>query len=197
MPLVKRKSPAPHLPTRAALDLPDPAGRRAAALEMTRQADVPALLHALAGEPVAEVREAIVTSLIGIRSEDAATGLVALLNHEDTALRNDAIEGLRCMGEAAAGALGAALRHADPDVRLFAVNALDQKQAPWARAPLRTVLAEEADVNIGLAAVEALAEGGGPEDAAALAAFAARFPDEPMVAFAVGVALDQIGAGAP
>jgi len=101
------------------------------------------------------------------------------------------------MGEAAARPLGAALRHADPDVRLFAVNALVQKQARWACVQLRAVLAEEAEVNVGLAAVEALAEAGGPEDTAALTAFAARFPDEPMVAFAVRVALDQIGVASP
>ena len=194
MPLVKRRSPAPRPAGAPLLDAPDPAERRAAALAITGAAGVPALLHALAAETATEVREAIVTALIGIRTEHAAEGLVALFGHEDAALRNDAIAGLRCMGEAAARPLGAALRHADPDVRLFAVNALHQGQGPWARAQLRAVLATEAEVNIGLAAVEALAEAGGPEDASALAAFADRFPAEPMVAFAVGVALEQIGA---
>jgi HEAT repeat protein len=194
MPLVKRRSPARRQTVPPGLDAPDPARRRAAALAMTGAGDAPALLAVLASEPAGEVREAIVTALIAIRSEVAAEGLAALLGSEDTALRNDAVEALRRIGEVASRPLGAALSHADPDVRLFAVNALEQPRAPWARARLRAVLAEEQEVNIGLAAVEALAETGGPEDAAALSAFAARFHEEPMVAFAVGVALDQIGA---
>lgn len=197
MPLVKRKPPSPRSAAPPDLSAACPAQRRSAALAMSAAAEVPALLDALVVEPAVEVRAAIITTLIGIRSEQAAEGLVALLGHEDAALRNDAIEGLRCMGEAAARPLGAALRHADPDVRLFAVNALVQKQARWACVQLRAVLAEEAEVNVGLAAVEALAEAGGPEDTAALTAFAARFPDEPMVAFAVRVALDQIGVASP
>jgi HEAT repeat protein len=192
MPLVRRRArPAP------APEPADPAARRAAALAMTAPGDVPALLAALEAEPAAAVREAILTALVATGSEAAAEGLVALLAHEEAALRNEALEALRRIGAAARRPLDAALRHADPDMRLFAVTALEQPRAPWARERLRAVLAEEPEVNVGLAAVEALAETGEPEDAAALAAFAARFPAEPMVAFAVGVAIGQIGEGRP
>lgn len=197
MPLVKRKAPVRPQGAAPGLDDADAATRRAAALRMTAPEDAPALLAALAGEPVRAVRDAIFTSLIVIRSAASAEGLAALLGSEKAALRSDAVEALRCMGEVAAGPLGTALRHPDSDVRLFAVSALQQPRAPWALAHLRAVLAAEAEVNIGLAAVEALAEIGGPEDSAALAAFADRFPGEPMVAFAVGVALDQIGHPRP
>ena len=51
------------------------------------------------------------------------------------------------------------------------------------------------DLNVGLATVEALALLGGPEDAPALRAFAARFPTHGFVGFAVDLACARVGAG--
>jgi HEAT repeat protein len=197
MPLVKRRAPARRADAAPPLDAADPAARRAAALARAGDPDATApLLRALATEPARDVRAAIVTALIATRSEAAAEGMAGLLGSEDAALRNDAVEALRRMGSAAEAPLGAALRDADPDRRLLAVTALDGAAPPFARACLRGVLATETEVNVGLAAVEALAGIGLAEDAPALAAFAARFPDEPMVAFAVALARRcLVGAG--
>jgi HEAT repeat protein len=195
MPLVKRRAPSRPPCGADALDSADPTARRAAALALAGNPDAAApLLDTLGREPVPEVRVAIVTSLMATRTEAVAAGLTALLRSQDVALRNDAIEALRQMGEAARAPLTTALNDTDPDMRLFAVNALDHARAPWARDCLHRVLAEDPEVNVGLAAVDALATTGAAEDAPMLAAFAARFPDEPMVAFAVRTALRRLGS---
>ncbi len=197
MPLVKRRMPARPHATADALDATDVTARRAAALALAGNPDAAApLLATLDRESAREVRVAIMTSLMATRTEAVAAGLTALLRSDDVALRNDAIEALRQMGDAARGPITVALDDADPDMRLFAVNALDHARTPWAREALRRVLAEDPEVNVGLAAVDSLAATGTAADAPALAAFAARFQDEPMVAFAVRMALGRLGSGA-
>lgn len=197
MPLVKRRAPTRSVTTADALDATDVTARRAAALALAgNPAAAAPLLATLDREPVREVRVAIVTSLMATRTEAVAAGLTALLRSQDVALRNDAIEALRQMGDAARGPITVALDDGDADMRLFAVNALDHARTPWAREALRRVLAEDPEVNVGLAAVDSLAATGTAADAPALAAFAARFPDEPMVAFAVRMALGRLGSAA-
>ncbi len=195
MPLVKRRPPASRAATALALDAATAADRRAAALARAGDpAAVGPLLAMLAGEPSREVRAAIVTTLTTIGTEEAAAGLVGLLRAEDTGLRNDALEALRRIGKPAAGPLRAALDDPDPDRRLFAIQALGPAQAAWARGLLHAVLAAETEVNVGLAAVDALVEIGDAADLDALRGFAARFPGEPMVGFAVRHAAAQLGA---
>ena len=53
----------------------------------------------------------------------------------------------------------------------------------------------DADVNVGLAAVEALAEAGSPEALSSLEILARRFPDDPFVAFAVDAARSSFRGG--
>jgi HEAT repeat protein len=176
--------------------------RRAAALELGTHADrssefcVHALGACLRTETFPGVREAIVTALVGIGTVAAAGALAEHLHGEDVALRNDAIEGLREIGAVAGPHVEDLLVAPDPDVRIFAINVLESLR--HARAPewLHRVLAHDTAMNVCLAAVEAMAQVGGPEDVPRLRAFVARFDDEPFVAFAVDAACRLLGAGA-
>ncbi|BAI76173.1 armadillo-like helical protein (plasmid) [Azospirillum sp. B510] len=148
-----------------------------------------ALARRLAVEGDAGVREAILTALARIATPDAAAALVPFLDREDAALRNAALESLQQMPAAvAAPALLPLLDHADPDLRIFAVQGLGGLAHPARAEWLARVMEGDRDVNVGLAAVEALAEAGSPEALSSLEGLARRFPDDAFVAFAVDAA---------
>lgn len=209
MPLLKSrgKHPSPNAarpgPSRAALLAALRSGeteakRRQAALDLAEVPDASAALAAaLKTETEPAVREAIVTSLMRIATEAAAGSLAALLQSEDVVLRTSAVEALQQMGPAAGTVIAPLLATAERDVRILAINVLEMVPYPGARELLLGVLATDPEVNAGLAAVEALATVGEPGDAAALHIFAARFPDEPFVRFAVDVACRRVTAGGP
>lgn len=177
----------------AELDSTAPADRRLAVADCT---EVQPLVMRLQVESDAGVRHAILTRLGALSGAEVAAQLVGMLASEDVLLRNDAILALRRCGEVAVPALADALGSADPDVRIFAANALEGISVHPARVLLTRLIAQEADASVCLAAVEALAQIGTSADAAALSALSARFPEEPGIGFAVALALDAIGAGA-
>lgn len=137
------------------------------------------------------VRDALFSSLGHHASDAAAAALIPLLRSEDAALRNGAIETLACMPEAVAPRMQQLLRDADPDVRIFAVNLLVDLQHPEVASWLVDVLAREDQVNVVAAAVDVLAEIGGPEHHPVLRALNVRFPDDPFIAFAVDMAISR------
>lgn len=172
------------------------AARRAAARELTSVAGAEApLAAALQAEPDASVRAAIVTALVGTGTAAAAAALAVPLSSEDAELRSAAIEALQQLGDVAVPEIVRLLDAADPDLRIFAVNVLEGIRPPVALPLLAHVLAHDPDMNVGLAAVELLAQFGGPEDAGLLHDFAARFPAEPFVAFAVDFACRRVSGG--
>lgn len=147
-----------------------------------------ALARRLQAEGDAGVREAILTALARIATPEAAAALVPFLDSEDAALRNAALESLQQMpAEVAAPTLLPLLNHADADLRIFAVQGLGSLvhsgRADW----LAGVMERDADVNVCLAAVEALAEAGSPEALSSLETLARRFPGDAFVAFAFAV----------
>ena len=157
---------------------------------------VAALARRLEAEGDAGVREAILTALARIATDEAAAALVPFLDREDAALRNAALESLQQMpAEVAAPALLPLLGHADPDLRIFAVQGLGGLVHPGRADWLAAVMERDADVNVGLAAVEALAEAGSPEALSSLETLARRFPDDPFVAFAVDAARSSFNGG--
>jgi HEAT repeat protein len=172
------------------------AKRRQAALDLANEPDASdALGAALDSETGPAAREAIMTALVSIANQAAATKLAALLQSEDVCLRCGAAEALQQMGPAAEKVIGPLLQAANRDVRILAINVLETLCGPGARELLLGVLATDPEVNAGLAAVEALAGMWEPRDAAALRAFAARFPAEPFVSFAVAMACRRVTAG--
>jgi HEAT repeat protein len=173
-----------------------PSERRAAALDLTTVPEAaPDLAAALADETDWQVQEAIVTALTSIGSDQAAQGLGNFITSENVALRNAAIDALRQIGEPARSQVERLMALPDPDARIFAIAILEASHDADARKLLRAALEQDPELNVGLAAVEALSHMGGAEDAASLCAFAKRFPDEEFVAFAVGVACRRITAG--
>lgn len=183
----------------AALEDADASVRRDAAHGLGHAAPpgaVAALSRRLDTEDDAGVREAILTALARIATGEAAAALLPFLDREDAALRNAALESLQQMpAEVAAPALLPLLRHADPDLRIFAVQGLGGLAHPGRADWLAAVLERDTDVNVGLAAVEALAEAGSPEALSSLEMLARRFPDDPFVAFAVDAARSSFNGG--
>jgi hypothetical protein len=84
----------------------------------------------------------------------------------------------------------------DADVRLLACELVRSQPAAGAGRMLGEVLVREPEANVCAAAVEVLAETGGPELLPLLAQCAARFPDDPFIAFAVTAASERIGSQA-
>jgi HEAT repeat protein len=169
-----------------------PEVRRWAALDLAAFPDAASTLCArLEAETETAVREALLTALIEIGGPTVVEGLTPLLRSEDAALRNLAIEALQQLPEAVSPHMEAMLRDADPDYRIFAVNVLGNLRHPQAPLWLQTVVERDADFNVCAAAVEVLAEVGGPEAIPALQALSGRF-DEPFMRFCVQAAVRRI-----
>lgn len=193
-------SPPPILGRTAAerlLDHADPDSRREAALALAVCPDAaPRLAERLREELDQRVRTALFTALIALGGGAAVDGLIVLLRSDDAGLRNGAIEALQQMQEEAAPAVEALLEDADPDLRIFAVNIVESLRHPQSRQWLLRVVERDGHVNVAAAAVDLLAELGTPDMAGALEALRGRFPDEPFLHFAIGVALRRIrGSG--
>jgi len=145
-------------------------------------------------ETDAAVRESMLNSLASQASETAAGALLPLLRSEDPQLRNGAIEALAGMPKAVGPRIAGLLRDADVDVRIFTVNLLGELRHPQVLTWLLQVLARDTEVNVVAAAVEVLAEVGGPDHGAALRAAQARFAGDDFIGFAVDMAIERIEA---
>ena len=196
MALVKPRKPAEPIPETGGgdpltrLEDADPARRRAAVHALEGRADaVPALAGRLGREVDASVREALLTALVRTGDAAAARSILPLLASEDVGLRNGVIESLQQMPPAVVMPEAAPLLEAeDSDLRIFAVQLVGRLPHPD-RIPLLTaVLERDPEVNVCLAAVEALMETGRPDALPALEGLALRFPDDPFVAFSVDAA---------
>lgn len=180
----------------AQLHLGNEAERRWAARDLAGvAAAVPVLGRRLRDEADPRVREALFTSLCASAGEAAVDELLPLLRGDDAQLRNGAIEALAAMPRAVGPRIAALLRDADPDVRILTVNLLGELRheqvTPW----LLQVLREDAEVNVVAAAIEVLAEVGGPEHVPALHDAVRRFPADPFIAFAAEAAAGRAGGG--
>ncbi len=162
----------------------DPQQRRWAARDLAGEAAAAAALcDQLEVEPEASVQEAILTALVDIDDESVPWRLADLLASDDAELRNAVIEALGQMGPRAEPAMAEKLDHADPDLRLFAVNALHGIDGPETRALLVRVLREEPEVNVCAAAAEVLIDVGADEALPALRGLPGRFPDHEFMTF--------------
>lgn len=195
MPLIRKPS-APPPPAPAAADLRSASAdaRWQAARSLTRPDDVPTLAAALAGEGDARVREAILTSLARIGDPAAAEAVIPLIRSDDAGLRTAALDALHAMPAAVAARLPGLLADNDADVRLLACELVRAMPGAEPARLLGELLDRETEPNVSAAAIEVLAEVGGPEALPALARCADRFADLPFLAFSIRVACERIGA---
>lgn len=186
---------------------PDPAAALASASPDERWAaaraaadiptSIPALAQALAQESEPRVREAIFTALARIATLESALAVLPYLSSTDASIRIGALDALRAMPEAAKPLLPQALADADADVRLLACdltrNMHDADTPRWLCALLET----ELEANVCAAAVEVLNEIGDARALPTLWRCAARFPDDPFLAFAIKAATDRLRSHLP
>lgn len=195
MPLI-RKPPGASTPAAPSggLDSASPDERWAAARRLTSAADVDVLAAALHVELDPRVREAIFTTLGRIGGPESARAVAAHIHSEDANLRSGALDTLRGMPNAILGVLPTLLADPDGDVRLLACELARGAPGPGPTRLLCELLEREQEVNVAAAAVEVLAEVGGPDALAALDRCQERFSAEPFMTFSIRVARDRIGA---
>jgi HEAT repeat protein len=153
---------------------------------------LPLLSDALSRERVPRVREAIFTALARIGSPESAAVTLPYIRSDDASQRTAALDALRAMPEAAARHLPGLLQDTDADVRLLACEIARTLPGDDASRLLANLLEREGNPNVCAAAIEVLAETGNSASLPALAHCAARFPDDPFLAFAIKAARDRI-----
>jgi HEAT repeat protein len=176
------------------LSSPDPTTRRYAAEDLGDLHDVravPALVKAVKDSEVA-VREAAVDALAAIGGLAVSERVAPLLESEDVALRNYAIEILERVGPESTDVLVAACNCASPDVRKFALDILGKVARGCAGKCLEAVAARLGDDNPNVAgsAAEALGRMG---DSQAIPHLMNHLGDPPWMQLCVFSALSQIG----
>jgi HEAT repeat protein len=179
----------------AQLDAADVAHRRWAARDLATHPEAAAALgRRLAQEPDRGVRETLFTALAAMPGPEAVEALLPLLRSEDPQLRNGAIEALAAMPQAVGPRIERLLVDTDTDLRIFTVNLLGELRheqvLPW----LEQVLRHEVAVNVVAAAIEVLAETGGPAQVAALRHAQQRFADDPFIGFAADIAMERMAS---
>lgn len=175
------------------LDHADPAQRRRAVQALSGDpASAAALVAVLTRDADNRVRQAAFLALATLNSESAAQGLAELLSDADPALRNGALETLAAMPEHALPLLDALGRHADPDVRIFAVLLASELEHGGSADWLIAMTGRDEDANVASHLAEALGGCGRTDAVLALEAIAARFADEPFLAFAVDTAIQRL-----
>jgi HEAT repeat protein len=170
--------------------------RRAAAREL---AGAPGGLQALSSRVPIEsdrgVLDLLLTLLVERPSRAVVLGLLPALSSNDARLRGAVAEALEQMPGPLEAEIGELLDHADPDIRLQGVVALQHAPIPSAPKLLREVLAREQLVNVCAAALEGLAAVGCEADLPAVEAVRVRFPGIPFLDFAVTICAKRIRDG--
>lgn len=198
MPLIKRgpPTPPPAPPTPATqpglLETGTVAERWAAARAMGQDAStVPMLASALRAPQAPEVREAIFTSLVLIRTPDAAAALAAVIRSDDAQLRTGALDALGAMPDLAQPLLPALLSDPDPDVRLLSCELVRPLDPRTGTQLLCNMLDGEQQANVCGAAVDVLSEIGLDSAVDVLRRCAVRFADDPYLGFAITDAIER------
>jgi HEAT repeat protein len=153
---------------------------------------VAALGRALGSENDKRVREAILTSLARAGSGESVEALLPFLRSDEAHLRTGALDALSAMKGAVGPYLSGLLRDEDADVRLLACELARNLPEDAAERLLCALLDKESEANVCAAALEVLAEVGGPEALPALARCAERFRDTPFLDFSIKVTADRI-----
>ena len=201
MPLVRKPvdRTAPDTPDAAAvlqaLGSTDTDERWAAARAAARvPGGATALIRALQGERDANVREAMLTSLARIGSDESVEALLSLLRSDDANARTGALDALRSMTGLKRELLPRLLGDPDVDVRVLSCELARALPGDEATAHLCDLLVREQDVNVCAAAIDVLTEVGSTAALPVLRECGERFRATPFLAFAIQVATDRITA---
>jgi HEAT repeat protein len=151
--------------------------------------------RALRVETDARVREAMLTSLSRLGTPAAVAPLIAMVRTGDAASRTAALDALR-LTPILSQIIEKLLQDTDADVRLLCCDLTRSLPAPQANVLLVTLLNQEAQANVCAAAIEVLAEVGGPEVLDSVNACAARFSDDEFLRFAIRMVIDRLEATA-
>ncbi|MES2605703.1 MAG: HEAT repeat domain-containing protein [Pseudomonadota bacterium] len=158
---------------------------------------VAALAAALSTETDARVREAMFTSLTRIGTPESVSAIIPLLRVDDANLRTGALDALRAMPGAVREYLPVLLNDGDSDVRNLTCEIVRGLPGEEATTILCELLAREPEANVCAAAIDVLAEVGGPTALPALAACAERFPNTSFLTFAIKIARDRLMSQSP
>jgi HEAT repeat protein len=199
MPLIRKPEKLPAAPaidaasTFAALRSGSVDERWAAARAASQwPGGVAALAAALRDERDSHVREAILTALAGSHSEEGIDALLPLLRSDDAPVRTGALDALRTIREAIAPHLPRLLHDADPDVRILACELARNLRDDDAARMLCELLDAESEPNVCAAAVEVLADVGGPASLPSLARCAERFRGAPFLDYSISATIERI-----
>ncbi|MGC9420523.1 MAG: HEAT repeat domain-containing protein [Rhodovulum sp.] len=179
------------------LDAPDPADRRRAVLDRAQDAGAVAELGPrLQAETDPGVRSALFTVLTEIGTPEALDTLLPCLQSEDADLRNAAIAAAQTMPAAMATRMASLLAEADADLRIFALDILQDLPHPDAPDWIAGLLARETEANVVGTAIDRLAECGRPDMVPTIRAAADRFAGVSYIRFACDFACAQLDGAA-
>jgi len=202
MPLIRRNSSDEQAAKAAGASGASPAEQLAAGSAAERWAAaralsadagaVSALAAAVRTEDAPEVRDAIFTSLVVIRTPDAARALTELLRSDAAHVRTGALDALGSMVDLARPFLPALLRDADPDVRLLSCELVRSLEGQDGTDLLCSALADERHANVCGAAVDVLSEIGTASAVDVLRQWAVRFASDAYLMFAIADAIARV-----
>ena len=141
-------------------------------------------------------KAANVTALARIASAESVLAVLPYVRSDAANLRTAALDALRAMPVQTAPHLQQLLSDQDSDVRLLACDLARVVPGPSAAKLLCALIEDEPQANVCAAAIEVLSEIGDADGVASLARCAARFPDEPFLAFAIGTTSKRLSAPA-
>ena len=199
MPLIRKPGAAPPSQpstddAREALGAPSADLRWSAARQLGRKpGDAGILAEALAGEGDARVREALFTGLARDASPEAVGAILSFLRSPDAGLRTGAMDSLAMIPQAIETNIEKLLADADPDVRILSCDLARRLPLAVANRHLAALLERETVPNVCGAAIEVLSEVGDETVLPALHACANRFAQEGFLAYAIQLAIQQVG----
>jgi len=153
---------------------------------------VAALGEALARETSLRVRAAMFTALARIATPQSVEAVLPFLRSDDAEVRTEANDALTAMKQVAWPYLEGLLQDRDRDVRIAACELVRNMPSETAVRLFCDLLDSELEPNVCAAAIDALAEIGGPQALPALTRCATRFAATPFLAFSIKVAVERI-----
>jgi HEAT repeat protein len=199
MPLIRKPTDHPAPKKAKADDIlkaladPDPDRRWMAAREAAAISGVGAILAAsLRAENDARVREAMFTSLARVGTPETAAAVISLMRSDNATLRTGALDALRLMVSRMPDLLPTLLKDRDVDIRILSCDLARGLPSAEAATLMCSVLDRETGPNVCAAAVDVLAEVGGPEALPSLRRCELKFRNTPFLAFAIKAVIERL-----